>query len=105
MQRESGYWIDSVVETAMRQLLRSDGSLTESLLLVTQYLQWAADKAYDRGRLDAMMSLLTTEEVAEMLGVDHSTVVRRAQRKGVGWKIARDFVFTPEDVEKLRLVG
>ena len=102
---EPDAWLASIIDVALKQLVFTDGTTTGSIKLLHDYLAWCAKKGYDRGRLDAMMSLLTTEEVAEMLGVDHSTVVRRAQRKGVGWKIARDFVFTPEDVEKLRLVG
>ena len=102
---EPDAWLESIIDVALRQLVYTDGSVTGSIKLLHDYLVWCAQKGYARGRLDAMMSLLTTEEVAEQLGVDHSTVVRRAQRKGVGWRLGRDLLFQPEDVEKLRLVG
>lgn len=102
---ESDEWMASIIDVALQQLVYTDGSVTGSIKLLHDYLAWCAKKGYDRGRLDAMMSLMTTDEVAAQLGVDHSTVVRRAQRKGVGWKMGRDYLFWPEDVERLRLVG
>lgn len=94
-------WLAALLDVALAQLLYSDGTVTRSAITVHQYLQWVGQKSYERGRLDAMMQILTSDDVAERLGVDRTTVWRRAQRKGVGWRCGRDYLFWPEDVVKL----
>ena len=96
-------WIKSILDVAYAQLFYSDGTVTRSPLVLADYMVWIARKAYDRGYLDAKLQVLTSDEAAALLGVDRSTVWRRAQRKGVGWMVGRDLLLWPEDLEKLRL--
>lgn len=94
-------WLAALMDVALAQLLYSDGTVTRSAIILNDYLEWMAQKGYERGKLDAVMQVMTSDEVADALGVDRSTVFRRAQRQGVGWKVGRDFLFWPDDVRKL----
>ena len=58
--------------------------------------------AYQRGRMDALAELMTSEQVAGALGITRHHVTAMAKRRGVGWSIGRDVLFRPEDVEVLR---
>lgn len=49
-----------------------------------------------------MTVVYRTHEVAEELGVQSQTISRAARRIGVGRKYGRDWMFTREDIEKLR---
>lgn len=65
-------------------------------------LAHAAMNGYQQGRADGVGELLTTQQVAEQLGIDGSQVRRLARARGVGWLIGMDRLFRPEDVERLR---
>lgn len=66
----------------------------------------AVHEAYRRGRRDALAGLLTTEQVAAMLGVTPGRVRQLAQKRGAGWHVAhRVWLFTSEDVAALQVKG
>ena len=48
------------------------------------------------------MKLLTSTQVAAELGVNDSRIRQLARQKQIGQKLGRDWVFTVEEVEKLR---
>jgi hypothetical protein len=62
----------------------------------------AAWLAYQAGRAAAIAELVTTQQVADDLGITVSLVRRYARERGIGWEIGRDWLFRPEDVERLR---
>ena len=103
MPEEDDQWIKAILDVAYAQLFYSDGTVTRSPVVLADYMTWIARKAYDRGYVDAKLQVLTSDEAALLLGVDRSTIWRRAQRKGVGWHVGRDLLLWPEDIEKLRL--
>ena len=96
-------WIRAILDVAYAHLFYSDGTVTRSPIVLSEYMVWIARKAYDRGYIDAKLQVITSDEAALLLGVDRSTIWRRAQRKGVGWHVGRDLLLWPEDVEKLKL--
>lgn len=51
------------------------------------------------------VTILNTEEVAEMLGITTPATLQRALKAGVGQKDAGSVFFTPEEVEVLRAWG
>lgn len=52
---------------------------------------------------ETLLSLLTTQDMAERLGVSVQRVRALAKARGVGWQVSRGtWVFLPEDVERLR---
>lgn len=59
------------------------------------------DRAYASGRDDALLSLLTTEQMAARLGIHPSRVRALANARGVGWRTGRDLVFREDDVRLL----
>lgn len=59
-------------------------------------------RGYQAGRMDAMTELMTTQDMADTLGVHQSRVRAIAQRRGIGWLIGRDRLFRPEDIERMR---
>ena len=103
MPESDELWIKAILDVAYAQLFYSDGTVTRSPIVLSDYMVWIARKAYDRGYIDAKLQVLTSDEAALLLGVDRSTIWRRAQRKGVGWMVGRDLLLWPEDIEKLRL--
>ena len=50
----------------------------------------------------ALLSLRTTQEVADELGIDRSRVRRLADARGLGARIGRERVFRPSDVDAMR---
>jgi len=97
-------WLAALIARAMTHVTYSNGELTHSRMLVFDYMVWVGRRAYDAGRQSAMLELRTATEVAELLGVDRTTVFRRSVARKVGWRIGRDYLYRPEDVEKLRLI-
>ena len=61
-----------------------------------------AAEAYQAGRHDALMGIVTQRQVAQDLGVEPSTVMRRARRLGLGWQAGSVRLFTRDDIERLR---
>lgn len=62
----------------------------------------AAMAGYQQGRADALAALLTTAQAAAALGVGDSRVRQLARATGIGWNVGRDWLFRPEDIERLR---
>lgn len=62
----------------------------------------AAMAGYQQGRVDALAELLTTQQVADTLGIDVSRVRALARQRQVGWLIGVDRLYRPEDVDALR---
>lgn len=58
--------------------------------------------AYQQGRHDALSELMPVESVATTLRVTPSYVNRTARRLDIGWRIGRDRLYTPDDVDRLR---
>lgn len=65
-----------------------------------------AQRAYQAGHSDALMSLMSTDDVVERLAGDghpkHVNWVRRVSREqGLGWSAGRDRVYLPQDYDRL----
>lgn len=58
--------------------------------------------AYQMGRHDALLELVTSEQAAHTLGLERSHIARIARELDIGWKIGVDRLFRPEDVEAMR---
>lgn len=59
-------------------------------------------RGYVAGKSDAIMELMTTEQMAGQLGVSVRRVRAIASARGIGWSIGRDTLFRPEDIEAMR---
>lgn len=57
---------------------------------------------YQAGRAEAIRELLTTEDMAALLGVSRRRVQALAKRRGIGWSVGRDILFRPEDIERMQ---
>lgn len=101
MPTVSEEWWAILVEKVIPKLVDERGTVTSSPYMVKDYMTWLARSAYEKGRTTARLEMLTAIEVAETLGVDRSTVFRRARRLGLGWQVGRDRLFWPEDVERM----
>jgi hypothetical protein len=80
--------------------------LTDQLSPATRYrdaaiIARALHEGYRRGRVDAIADLLTSAQVADDLGITRVQVIRLAGSQGVGWRIGRDVLFTPDDLATL----
>lgn len=66
-------WMAGLIGRAMNELVAGNGEVTRSAFNVFDYLVWIARRSYEAGREAAMMELLTSAEVAELL--DRKSVV------------------------------
>lgn len=73
-----------------------------SPLRIQQLVMDALYRGYQAGRTDAIMELMTTQDMADALGVNQQRVRALAQQRGIGWLVGRDRLFRPEDIEALR---
>ena len=71
-------------------------------VMVRGRLEALAHRAFEHGRAAAIHELLTTQQMAAILGITDSHVRRLAKRHDVGWLVGRDRLYRPEDVERLR---
>lgn len=71
---------------------------------VRERLTDLAQRAYEHGRHEAIAELLTTSQMAAILGVDDSHVRLLANRHDIGWKVGRNRLYRPEDVDALRSI-
>jgi hypothetical protein len=70
---------------------------------VEHVLRIVAHHAATTGGDQALLELMTTEQMAGELGVSERRVRAIAKRRGVGWQISRGvWLFRPADVERLR---
>ncbi|MGD9892370.1 MAG: hypothetical protein AB7R89_16080 [Dehalococcoidia bacterium] len=65
-------------------------------------LERLAHRAYTCGRDAAIAELLTSEQVAPLVGLSQSQLRSVARRRNVGWLVGRDRLYRPEDLERLR---
>ncbi|MBX6722063.1 MAG: hypothetical protein IRY92_02305 [Dactylosporangium sp.] len=69
-------------------------------------LSAALHRAYQAGMHEAYRQLRTSDEAAAELGVLPRTVRKHARNYNIGWRVGRDILFRPEDMERLRgIVG
>lgn len=75
---------------------------------VHHWLDNVAQVAFREGESHALLSLLTVEDMAEMLGVTKRRVraiaKNRHERFGIGWQVPGtcQWLFRPEEIEQLR---
>lgn len=63
----------------------------------------AAHRAYQAGRTQAVMELMTADEAAHELGISKRGVLWHARQNDIGWLVGEAaYVFRPEDVERMR---
>lgn len=101
MEDRADPWLESLIEVALLQVVEPDGAVTRSPFRVRDYMVWLARRAFEKGRETALSELMSSAEVAELLGVDRTTVFRRSVARGVGWRLGRDILYRPEDVRRL----
>lgn len=94
-------WVDSLVDRAMGRLLYPTGELTSSPFMVRDYVRWVARVAFEQGQKEGLRELCTTAEVADLLGMNRTTVFRQARMQGLGIRIGRDILLNPREIQKL----
>jgi hypothetical protein len=45
---------------------------------------------------------MTTKQAAAAIGIDRTRLTRLATARNVGWRVGREWLFRPEDIEALR---
>jgi hypothetical protein len=99
-------WLDdslhAIVEKHHERMLPfGSGPVSESVAIAT--LSHVADESYKRGRRDAIRELLTSDQAATRLNLTRARVLALARSRNVGWRIGRDVLFRPEDIDALRI--
>lgn len=93
--------IDIIIAAAVADLM-PDGIPVRSPSVIRRVIERTAQQSYEVGRGAAVGELLTPPQVAAMLGIDRTRVLRLAKSRHVGWQVGRDWLFRPEDVEAMR---
>lgn len=107
MDRRNGWLsLDSDIRRAVETLSGPNGVQPVTAHRAETICQQLAQRAYQAGRSDALMSLMTTDDVVERLAGDghprHANWVRRKTRElGLGWSAGRDWVYLPVDYDRL----
>lgn len=86
-----------------REALLPNGAPQRSPAVIETAIQALAARAYTLGQHDALMSLMTAEQAAAELGIDSRRVRRIAATRGVGWHAGREWIFTPADIDAMRV--
>lgn len=90
--------IDSLVEGLLPY---GAGNITETRMRTA--LDQVAQIAYREGDNQALLSLMTTEDMAAKLNVTPRRVRALAARRRVGWQVSRHtWIFKTSDIESLR---
>jgi len=95
-------YIDPEIDRTLDELASLVPATMAREVLVRGRLEALAHRAYEHGESAAILSLITTQQMAATLGRDESTVRRVAARHDIGWMIGRDRIYRPEDIERFR---
>ena len=95
-------YIDPEIDRTLEELASLIPATTAREVMVRSRLAALAQRAYSHGESAAILSLITTQQMAVILGRDESTVRRVAARHDIGWMIGRDRIYRPEDIERFR---
>ena len=95
-------YIDPEIDRTLDELASLVPATMAREVLVRGRLEALAHRAYEHGRSAAILELITTQQMAAILGRDESTVRRVAARHDIGWKTGRDRIYRPEDIERFR---
>lgn len=95
-------YIDPEIDRTLEELASLVPATTAREVMVRSRLAALAQRAYSHGESAAILSLITTQQMAAILGRDESTVRRVAARHDIGWMIGRDRIYRPEDIERFR---
>lgn len=95
-------YIDPEIDRTLDELASLIPAVTAREVMVRSRLTALAQRAYSHGESAAILSLITTQQMAAILGRDESTVRRVAARHDIGWMIGRDRIYRPEDIERFR---
>ena len=95
--------IEAAVQRGLDDLFPHDApGASLSRVRVEHILRAVAERAWADGRSSLSFELRTADQTARALDVTPAYVRRLARRHGIGWNIGRDWLFRPEDVERLR---
>lgn len=93
------------ISRALDDLGVTRGRPVMSPAIIEHIVRRLAHEAFESGRHDALMGLLTLRQAAIELGTDPGNLSRRAKRLGIGWDAGTVRLFTPEDVARLRTIS
>lgn len=99
-------YLAPVLRTLVDDLARIHPAAVSRPVPLRTVLSAALHRAYQCGMHEAYRQLRTSDEAAAELGVLPRTVRKHARNYNIGWRIGRDILFRPEDMERLRgIVG
>jgi hypothetical protein len=93
------------IDRAVDALTGPHGARTVTATLARHVCEQLAQRAYQAGRDAAIMELRTSDQAADAVGRSGPWVRAAATRHGVGWRVGRDWVFRPDDIERLRAIA
>lgn len=96
--------IPSDIDRAVDALVGSNGARTVTETRARHVCELLAQRAYQAGRDAAIMELRTSDEAAAAVNRSAPWVRAIAAKHGIGWRVGRDWVFRPDDIERLRVI-
>ena len=95
--------VASEIAKALDDLFRDMPAATLSREAVGHVLARVAQRVATDSANQALLSLMTTDDMAAKLGVSARRVRALAKSRGVGWQVSRGtWVFIPGDAEAMR---
>lgn len=92
-----------MVESAADDLLGGQEARTITRVRAVHALSVLAQRIATDAANAALLSLLTTDDMAARLNVSARRVRALARARNVGWQVSRGtWIFRPDDIEKLR---
>lgn len=100
MQPTRDHYLDPEIDKSLTILCDHVAGVAGRERFTRDRLRDLAQRSFEHGRAAAIHELLTTQQMAAILGITDSHVRRLAGQHDIGWLIGRDRLYRPEDVAR-----
>ena len=94
--------ITPLIDAAIETLLRGSIARTVTAETARFAFEHLAHQVEQQVRGEVLLSLETSQTVADRLGISRRRVLALARSRSLGWNAGRDWIFTPQDIDAMR---
>lgn len=92
------------IDRAIDALAGPNGARTVTEHRARHVCEQLAQRAYEAGRHAAIIELHTSDDAAAAVNRSGPWVRAAAAKHNIGWRVGRDWVFRPDDIERLHAI-